>query len=212
MIENIDASPAEPNINGENLKDSVLNAGLIDFLNRYPQLSEREIELVSSAFQPRQVKAGEVLSSPGEIADKLYFIVSGIIKITVEKEDLRNGVYYFMTPNQFMAFLYSIYNQTPAVHGLEAATDGEVLFLDKDGLLELYALLPDFRSLLDTIAHSSMAEMITRKDTLLSLDALNSYKLLLKTQPEIALSVPLIDIATYLGITPQSLSRIRRQI
>ncbi|RZJ83608.1 MAG: Crp/Fnr family transcriptional regulator, partial [Chryseobacterium sp.] len=148
----------------------------------------------------------------GEIADKLYFIKSGIIKITVEKEELRNGVYYFMTPNQFMSFLYSLYNQAPAMHGLEAATDAELLFVDKDSLLEMYARIPHFRSLMDTLAHSSMAEMINRKDILLSLDALNSYKLLLKTQPEIALSVPLIDIATYLGITPQSLSRIRRQI
>lgn len=212
MIENIDAAPTEPHIGGENFQDSVNNGGLIDFLKRYPQLSEREIGLVGSAFQLKRVKAGEVLSRPGEIADKLYFINSGIIKITVEKEELRNGVYYFMSPNQFMSFLYSLYNQTPAVHGLEAATDCEFLFMDKACLLKLYTLIPDFRSLLDTIAHLSMAEMITRKDTLLSLDALNSYKLLLKTQPEIALSVPLIDIATYLGITPQSLSRIRRQI
>ncbi|MBT2560217.1 Crp/Fnr family transcriptional regulator [Pedobacter sp. ISL-68] len=212
MIKNNDAAPIESLVSCKNSRDSENNNGLINFLKTYPQLSETDIGLISSEFQLKRIKAGEVLSRPGEIADKLYFINAGIMKITVEKEELRNGVYYFMTPNQFMSFLYSLYNETPAVHGLEAATDCEVLVMDKVGLLKLYRLIPDFRSLLDTIAHLSMAEMITRKDTLLSLDASNSYKLLLKTQPEIALSVPLIDIATYLGITPQSLSRIRRQI
>jgi CRP-like cAMP-binding protein len=210
MTKNIEIKIAEHYNNHPTAGDRNNKEGIVTYLEKYEQISKLDLDMISSEFQFLKVKAGNVVS--GTVADKLYFISSGIIKITIPKEQTRNGVYYFMVPNQFMSFLYSLYTNTKAIHGLEAATDCDLLFIDKTSLFKLYERIPYFRSLLDAIAHLSMAEMINMKDMLLSLDALDSYKMLLNKQPEIALSVPLIDIATYLGITPQSLSRIRRQI
>ncbi|MBB5634406.1 DNA-binding MarR family transcriptional regulator [Pedobacter cryoconitis] len=99
-----------------------------------------------------------------------------------------------MEEGQFMTFLYSMYGNIPAKQGLQAACDLEA----------------HLRALIDEIAQLSMAEMVTIKNLYLTGNALAKYELFLRKQPATASRVALTDIASYLGITPQSLSRIRK--
>lgn len=184
---------------------------LTRYLKQFDQLSDDDINLIIADFQKTVLKPGEKLTLAGTVVNQLFFIDKGILKITLPREEERDLAYYFLTSNRFTTFLYSVYGNVPAQQGLEAACDCEILSLDKEKLYFLFEKIPHFRTLLDNISHTAMVEMINTKNTYLAHDALKSYQLFLKNEPQVALTVPLVDIASYLGITPQSLSRVRRQ-
>src|SRR5690606_13778771 len=136
----------------------------------------------------------------------------GILKITSSDELGNDFTYFFMTAGQFMGFLYSMYGDVPAQQGLQAATDLELTVIEKTALYTLYEQLPYLKERIDLIAHLSMSEMIHLKNNYMNGTASEKYHLFLKKQPEIALHALQIDIASYLSIAPQSLSRIRKKI
>lgn len=185
---------------------------MISYLQRFRRIPDNDQERILNSFEKVTYKSGLHLSGPGQVADYLFFINKGILKITIPDEEERDIVYFFMKENQFMAFLYSLYGRIPAEQGLQAATDTEILRIERGKLYELYQEIPYLKELIDEIAHLSMVDMIHIKNLYLSGTSLKRYQLFLKQQPEVALHVAQIDIASYLGIAPQSLSRIRKKI
>jgi CRP/FNR family transcriptional regulator, anaerobic regulatory protein len=186
------------------------NEPFINFLLEHRNILPEDRVLIASSFTKQKLKPGEWLIQPGKVAKHLYFINKGILKITVPHPHDRAVVYFFMKEHQFMTFLYSLYGNVPAEQGLQVACASEILSISAGNLIRLYDKLPYLKGLIDGIAQLSMAEMITTKNAYLTGEALEKYQKFIKTQPTIAERVPLRDVASYLGITPQSLSRIRR--
>jgi CRP-like cAMP-binding protein len=87
-----------------------------------------------------------------------------------------------------------------------------VLAISRTKLLALYEQLPYLKTLIDQITQRALLEKIQVRNAYLGQDSASRYKLFMMRQADIALRVPLNDVASYLGITPQSLSRIRRNI
>jgi len=77
--------------------------------------------------------------------------------------------------------------------------------------MDLYARLPYLRELIDGVIQKGLIEKINTRNAYLGLDSAARYQLFLSRQPEIATRVSLTDVASYLEVTPQSLSRIRRK-
>ena len=185
---------------------------IIEYLNLFRKINDQDETLILNSFKKVQYKIGEHLSKPGEITSKLFFINKGILKITIPDEEERLITYFFLKEHQFMSFLYSLYGGLPTEQGLQAACGVEVLVIEKKGLLALYLEVPYLKELIDKIAYLAMVDMIKMKNSYLAGGSLKRYELFLKNQPEVALNVMQIDIASYLGIAPQSLSRIRKKI
>jgi CRP-like cAMP-binding protein len=114
---------------------SSMNADLIHYLKQFDQLSNWDLELIGGSFQRKHFKTSDELSMAGQVATQLFFISEGILKITIPSQEERDMVYYFLENNQFMAFLYSLYGNIPATHGLMAACDCEVLCLTKKAFM-----------------------------------------------------------------------------
>jgi CRP-like cAMP-binding protein len=189
-----------------------MSKNLISYLRQLRYIDEQDAQRIMDICDEKNVKRGEWLSKTGMVSRKLYFIDEGILKITTPHSDGEDLTYYFMEENQFMGFLYSMYDNVPTLQGLQAATDVRLSVLDKDKLFELYSDLEYLKDLIDRIARNSIAEMIHIKNSYLSGNSLEKYLLFLKNQPQVALRAMQIDISSYLGITPQSLSRIRKQM
>ena len=190
----------------------IMHASLIQYLQQFKILNTEEKAIIQESFQLVKYKAGETLSLAGKVTQKLFFIAEGILKITIPNNEIRDHAYFFMEENQFMSFLYSMYENIPAEQGLEASHDSIVMQIDKKGLFILFEKLPFFRALIDKIAHLTMVDMINTKNMYLSVKSSDRYAKLLLHQPALVKYVPLIDIASYLGITAQSLSRIRKSV
>jgi len=185
---------------------------LIEYLLSFGNISENEQIQIFSAFTKMSFKSGDRLTCAGEITKRLFFINKGILKITIPEDEISEITYYFLKEKQFISFLYSMYGNVPAEQSLQAACDTEVMMINKDDLYHLYEQLPYLKTMMSEISNLSMVNMVNLKNTYLSGNSSRKYSLFLKQEPEVALKIAQTDIASYLGITPQSLSRIRKNI
>lgn len=189
-----------------------MKSRIVNYLRRFVPVSPADEELILDAFSAKIYKAGSVISLAGEIASDLHFINRGMIKITIPQDEEKVATYYFMNEDQFVGLLYSFYGDVPAKQNLQAVNDVELFTIPMSNLLALDDGLGYLKNTINQIAQISMAEMINFRNTYLGLTAAQKYLKLLELQPEVAKTAPLMDIASYLDITPQSLSRIRKQM
>ena len=197
----------------QNIQDEqMLFASLLNVLQTVSPIPETDQPLIRDAFVVRKVKANEILLLSGNIARELFFIVNGILKITSINEKGNHVTQFFLKENQFCSILNSLNNNTPAEESIMCACDCELLVTTKSKLLSLYKQLPYFELSLKHITTQTLMNKIQTRNAYMGEDALTRYKKFISRQPDIALRVPLVDVASYLGITQQSLSRIRRNI
>ena len=142
----------------------------------------------------------------------MFFICKGVLRIMVADENRNEVTHFFLKENQFCSILNSFNNQVIADESIQAACDVEVLALSRSALDGLYLQLPYLKPLINQITHQALLDKIAVRNAYLGQDSTTRYKTFIMRQPEIALRVPLSNIASYLGITPQSLSRIRKNI
>jgi CRP-like cAMP-binding protein len=184
---------------------------LIPFLQQRKPIPEGDQHTIASYFQPKTFKEGEYLFKGGKICHDLFFICSGILRIIVINDKGVECTGFFVKENTLCTLLNSFNNEVPAEEGIRAATDTEVLAITKTKLLALYRELPYMNELIDRITYQRLLDKIQTRNAYLGQDSATRYKLFMMQEPDIARRVPLKDIASYLEITPQSLSRIRRQ-
>lgn len=148
----------------------------------------------------------------GMLPGSFFFIANGILKITSINEKGNHVTQFFLKENQFCSILSSLNDNTPAEESIICACDCELLVITKSKLLSLYKQLPYFEVSIKQLTTQTLLSKIQTRNAYMGEDALTRYKKFISRQPDIALRVPLVDIASYLGITQQSLSRIRRNI
>ena len=182
---------------------------LICYLQLFGDISAADQEVIEAAMQFREVKEGEVLGGGGKICRELFFICNGVLRIVKEDNDT---TYFFLRDNQFCTILFSFINQVPANDSIRAACDSEIIALHHDTLEELYIKMPYLKVIINEIIQKGLLDKIQLTNAYQGLDSTARYKQFILSQPEVALRVPVRDIASYIGVTPQSLSRIRKNI
>ncbi|QXV65699.1 Crp/Fnr family transcriptional regulator [Mucilaginibacter achroorhodeus] len=183
---------------------------LINFLQQHRFFTKEEEDTIKGAFETRSYHEGDHLSDVGKICRELFFICDGILRITSVNQKGVELTHFFLKEGSFCTILYSFNNHKPADEGIQAACDTEVLAINKDQLTILFAKLPGLKELIDRVTQEKLLEKIKTRNAFLGEESDARYQLFLKQQPDVAKRVALKDIASYLGITPQSLSRIRR--
>lgn len=188
-----------------------MSNALVTFLKLFRNLADDEAE-IASITQQRMYKEGEILLKEGGIAKELFFIVNGVLKITTVNDKGNDVTYFFVRENQFCTILKSFNSGKPGGESIVAACDAEVLAIPKSKLLALYKKLPYMKELIEQVIQQRLIDKIEIRNLYLGCDAASRYRLFIMREPDIALRVSLSDIASYLGVTPQSLSRIRKTI
>lgn len=183
---------------------------LFNFLQLFRHISPEDEEKISAALQFKKVKAGKVLLESGSHANEFFFICEGILKISILNERGNAVTYFFMKENQFCTILNSFNNNAPAHESIIAATDASLIVFTRESLFGLYDTIPYFKELITGISQQSLLDKIQLKNSYIGEDASSRYHKFLTSQSDIALRVALSDVASYLGITQQSLSRIRK--
>jgi CRP-like cAMP-binding protein len=117
---------------------------------------------------------------------------------------------YFLKENQFAVALESFQQQIPANESLQALTDCELLTLSYDKMQVLYQQIPQWQSLVAKLTEHALLTKLYHRSPLVNADAKTRYENFLRDHADIALRIPLGYVASYLGITQQSLSRLRR--
>jgi CRP-like cAMP-binding protein len=183
---------------------------LLPYLELAGFIPEADRAVIATAWQVRCLKEGETLLAAGAVCHELYFVQEGILRIQVQQASGKEVTHFFMSEDRFCTILHSFTHQVPAAESIQAACAAQVLAISKTQLEALYYQLPYLRDLIKERIQQGLLDKIRLRNAYLGQDSAARYQQFLRFQPDVARRVALSDVASYLGITQQSLSRIRR--
>ncbi|MFM2306624.1 MAG: hypothetical protein RLZZ367_1293 [Bacteroidota bacterium] len=182
-------------------------------LNRFVQLTAAELTLLAGYMQPITVNKGDFYLQQGKVCNYLGFMVSGAMRVYHTANDREYTSYFnFGGRNPFVSSYSSFITRTPSQENIHALDDSELIQIHYDNLQKLYAASPQFEKLGRLIAEYNYTLAVERIYSLQHNTAQQRYMQLLQMYPNLVNSVPHHYIASYLGITPESLSRIRKEL
>lgn len=184
---------------------------LYNVVSRMLPLSQREWDMFAESFIYRSVPKKFRLVSVGDVSREAYFINKGAARLFFEKEGEEVSA-NFMFENNFVASLESFLLQVSSRQAIDTLEDCELLVLSKQRLEELIRKQPQFNLFSKAIAETAFIMLQRRASSFILDSAEERYMNMLQQRPEILERVPQHMIASYLGVTPVSLSRIRKRI
>ena len=176
------------------------------------QLTDEEFNISSGFFIPKTIRKNQFLLNEGDVCKHLTFVNSGCLREYAIDNKGAEHIIQFAIEDWWISDLNSFLSGLPATHNIDALQDSEVLLLEKssrDKLLDECPKMERFFRLLTEANHVATHRRIADS---LSLSAEERYLKFIKTYPKLFEIVPQNQIASYLGITPQSLSRIRKEM
>lgn len=184
---------------------------LKQILTHLVDIPESEINDALHYFEPVSFQKGEILLSEGQVCKYLYFIISGLTKSYLLNEG-KEYIRQFAAENDFLVDLGSFLSKKKSSFFLQALESTEALKITHEDLEKLFNSSFTFMKLGKIIADRSTINLIKRSVSLVKDDARQRYLDFIKERPSLVQRVPQFMIASYLGITPESLSRIRKEI
>lgn len=179
--------------------------------SKYP-LTDSESRFIESKVKPLELKKWETFVYSGEPCNSLLFITSGCLRSFSTDDSGKEHIVQFAPENWWISDQSSFFNQTQSVLTIDAIEDTEALTLDFNSYHEIRNTSPNFSALFNTLLQNNIIAYQKRIIHILSSGAEARYLDFIKTYPTLALRLPQKMIASYLGITPETLSRVRRSI
>jgi len=181
-----------------------------EYINQIIALTFDEMESIENAFEDLHLKKGEFLAEEGKICRTIGFIVKGRLRNFYFDEQANEKTCFFASDNTFISSYTSFLTKTPSFENIEAIEDSQLKVISMQGLEELSNAVPKIHIFRRIMSENMYIIMEKRIQSLQSATALERYEKILKENPDIMLSVPLQYTASFLGITPQHLSRLRK--
>ncbi|MEN8793999.1 MAG: Crp/Fnr family transcriptional regulator [Flavobacteriales bacterium] len=172
-------------------------------------LSQKAEEYVCSISKERNISKGETLIREGQKVRKTYFVNEGCLRSFCTDKTGKEHTLQFAIKNWWMSDFMAIYSNQIATLTVESITDCKVIEFNAKELEEIYNLYPEFETFQRKNLERHLVSMHKRILNQLQLTAEERYDLFLEQYPDIEQHTPNYHIASYLGITQQSLSRIR---
>ncbi|MFM7089935.1 MAG: Crp/Fnr family transcriptional regulator, partial [Bacteroidota bacterium] len=185
---------------------------LTESINQIISLSEDDIIAIEKAYTTVKISKGELFIEQGKVCNQVAFVVSGKLRNFYFDEAGNEVTCYFVTPNNFVSAFSSFLTNAPTHENISTLEDTVLRTITKkdlDALCELVQKMQIFRRV---IVENLFITMEKRIMMLQSQSAHERYEKMIKENPEILLSVPLQYTASFLGITPQHLSRLRKEL
>ncbi|MEM9663982.1 MAG: Crp/Fnr family transcriptional regulator [Bacteroidota bacterium] len=182
---------------------------LIALVRRYVSLSTAQAAQITAAWgAPRICRPGEVFLLPGQTCRALYFMDEGYARFYAEPGG-RDVTRHFVLPGLLFTVAASFASGTPARDGLQALTPGRVRQLSREANATLAVACPPWNDFREAYIRAVYAYLDDTLDEARYLSATERYEAFVHRYPDVLLHIPLHHVASYLGMTPQSLSRVR---
>lgn len=185
---------------------------LQNLFSSYYKLSEEEIELIAKNISLRQFKSNEMFLKAGIRSNEIGLVTSGVFRYYFFDNEANEITSFFMSENEFVGNVSSFFEHIPSSGTIEAITECEIIIIPRKSWELFCAEIPHWENTFQKIINEVLIKKTNFQRSLINSDAKASYLKFLNTFPNISNRVPLIYIASFLGITPFSLSRIRKVI
>ncbi len=180
----------------------------IAFILQFGSLNQQQIELVSGKGEELVLRKEEYFLEAGKTLRQVAFIVQGIIRICYYNNKGEEITKIFIEENHL---LHAV-QEGPSTEYLQAATDCKLIAFSMQNWQEISNTIVGWENIIQKIKNKALLQKLERVSPLVSQDATTRYQEFMEKYPTLANRIPLSYIASYLGITQSSLSRIRKNI
>ena len=181
-------------------------------VSRLAPLTDSDVPLCSSFMIPKRVRKGAYLVQEGEVSKYLAFVTSGCLRsYTIDKKG-EEHIVQFAFDGWWITDLYSFLTGNPGTYFIDAMEESDVLLLESAAYEKLCTTVPRFERYFRLLLQNNYIATHRRVLASISMSAEERYLQMIQEYPTIGQQVAQRHIASYLGITPEALSRIRNRI
>lgn len=185
---------------------------LINYFENVATLDENEKQLVQDLFIYKTYKRKEFLLKEGEICRQFNFILNGCMRMYLVDDKANNHILQFAAENWIMVDAMSFREKTASKLNIDTLEKTEVLYITPNNLKTLYEKAPKFNYIIRELLEKHLTSVQKRLLQVMSSTGEERYLDFLKTYSQFSNRLPQTQIAAYLGITPEYLSKIRNDI
>lgn len=188
-----------------------MKESLTNFILKFNTFDQNEIRAIVENTQVEFFKKGTIILKEGEVCTKCYFVLTGCVRQyqLVDGEEKTTAVFI----EEQAAVLYSSYmDKIPSKYYLSCVEDCILTTGTREQEQKLHKQFPKLEYLIHTLMPQDYSKIQERLDSLINHTPEERYLILMKNQPELLNRVPLYQLASYIGVTPESFSRIRKRI
>lgn len=182
------------------------------FLTSNIEIERQYLDTLLNNCKVKQVAKGEYLIRVGEHCHHSFFVEKGLLRQFSIDDKGKEHIIQFAPENWFVTDRESVYFDQPSKFFIQAIEDSTVLFLEEHFIATLAQQDKAFGDFNNRLLHNHIRHLQKRINLLLSASAEERYLDFIKTYPDVLLRVPQTMVASYLGITPESLSRVRKEL
>jgi len=175
-------------------------------------VTDQQIEQIEKQVQKRLLEKNEILLRRGQVCKNFFYVEKGLLRFySIDKKEKEN-ILEFAPEKWLLLDRASFYFDEPSEFYIDAIEPTTVAVLDEEFINTASEISPQFRKYNERILQNHIRHLQKRIDQLIGSNAEERYLDFLEKYPDLTLRVPQWMIASYLGITPESLSRVRREL
>ncbi len=184
---------------------------ITDLLITLVPFTHHELNDILAHFKKVSVPKNEILVRQGEVCKTLYFVEQGMGRSYYLNEGGKEITQWFFGVGKFMSSLDSFFQQSPSLYYLEVLEDSVLYTISKEEIDKLFAKYHKMEKLGRLVSTEMLTRVVNKLNAIQFQTARERYDYMLAEFPDIAYQVPLGHIASYLGMTQETLSRVRNK-
>lgn len=181
------------------------------FIQRFGVVPSKDADVLRQYAKSAVLRAGAFFLQPGQVCHRVGFVQEGVMRVYITNEEGREVTRAFPAEQHFMVDLDSYNNQKTSIEHWEAMTDLQFVYWERADVERMEQEIGCWHDILIPMTQHILLSAANERNDMFSDDASTRYRKFVEKYPHIMQRVPLRHIANYLGIAPQSLSRIRQQ-
>ena len=183
----------------------------VNYFSKISPLSAEEAAAIEASMRVETFKKGTLLLREGQISMNTYFIMEGCLREYILSDGEEKTTNFF-TEEQWVISLSNFTAPTPSMHNLVCAEDTTVSIGNEREAQEMFKRFPRFETISRAVVEAAFAEQKQALTAYLTDSPEQRYLKLLNTRPDLFQRIPQYQLASYLGVKPESLSRIRKRL
>lgn len=185
---------------------------LTSYFSNYLPLEEKEIEFLNSVFKERKIKRRQFILQEGDVCKLNTFVVEGCFRMYMVDDNGKEHNLQFAIENWWIGDIGSFHSEEPSKLNIEAMENSIVLQIKKSDQLKLFIDYPKFNRIFRVFSENAIVNLQTRILQNISSTAEERYLDFMERYPYFFNRISNIQIASYLGVTPEFLSTIRKRL